>query len=472
MDTTMEIELLISSKNTSDQDEISRLSSNESEINIGHLQTDQIKLKAEKLKGCRAKMVQSWNPNDSAQQLIFRAGCNSKPLEVDGAEIHSGESVNINENSKIRMGDYQIRARLGSTLQSTLQYEPQNKSSLPINCDNPKLDLQSFNLEELSLSSGERNLTTNNHSDRGIRTDEFKSDSIDLKREQSSLQDVEPKTFEFTHLTPAAANSTKQKPNPQNKITSTTIDSLANNVINLPTEKICTSGSKQKKPAHSPVPTDPTDTQLLFNNFVGEENLLDLDFSVLKLLTISGRITHQNTALKNITINAGMLGKCQTDADGYFVFTDVLEGSRYEIQVELNGYRLHEHEALNGILTQNRDISITTLKLSRVSGKITHNGLPIAGVRLDAGQFGTCESDKNGLYVFHDIPENCRLQIRASHPGYQFSTSTAEESSGPEKPIINTDALNTVSKDSNLNKQRAKRGNNDLDDSLAALMNY
>ncbi len=60
-------------------------------------------------------------------------------------------------------------------------------------------------------------------------------------------------------------------------------------------------------------------------------NVDNLVFNANQLLSISGRVMHKGQPMEGVEIDAGPLGKTITDAEGYYCFTDVPDGTEYSL---------------------------------------------------------------------------------------------------------------------------------------------
>jgi len=58
-----------------------------------------------------------------------------------------------------------------------------------------------------------------------------------------------------------------------------------------------------------------------------------------------------------------------------------------------------------------------------VRGSVIRNGKPLEGVEIDAGPLGTAVTDKDGIYVFKDVPEGTEINLSAKKDGFLISTS-------------------------------------------------
>lgn len=75
------------------------------------------------------------------------------------------------------------------------------------------------------------------------------------------------------------------------------------------------------------------------NNLGKVRSSLNIDFKAVKLVQLSGIISHQGSPLEGVEIDAGPLGKTVTGADGRYCFNDIPEGTRYTLAANKTGFR-------------------------------------------------------------------------------------------------------------------------------------
>lgn len=71
-------------------------------------------------------------------------------------------------------------------------------------------------------------------------------------------------------------------------------------------------------------------------------NNLNIDFKAIKLVQLSGIISHQGNPLEGVEIDGGALGKTTTSADGRYYFNDIPEGTRYTLSASKAGFRFQK----------------------------------------------------------------------------------------------------------------------------------
>ena len=69
------------------------------------------------------------------------------------------------------------------------------------------------------------------------------------------------------------------------------------------------------------------------------------------------------------------------------------------------------------------DLNFEASALYTLSGKITHKGAAIAGVRIDGDHLGSTESAADGTFSFREIEEGAAYRLALSKAGYLFEPS-------------------------------------------------
>ncbi|HMO02229.1 MAG TPA: FHA domain-containing protein [Oligoflexia bacterium] len=64
-----------------------------------------------------------------------------------------------------------------------------------------------------------------------------------------------------------------------------------------------------------------------------------IDFNAIKLITISGIISHKGKALGDVEVNGGPLGITRTDNNGRYSFVDIPENTEYTITAKKDGFK-------------------------------------------------------------------------------------------------------------------------------------
>lgn len=149
---------------------------------------------------------------------------------------------------------------------------------------------------------------------------------------------------------------------------------------------------------------------------------IELDFVATQLLKLSGTILHGDSPLSGIVVIEPSLGQATTDANGYFEFNDILEGTEYSLTVDKKGFIFDSAELNGSLVDQSKSIKIKAKKLFVISGRITHKGKALEGVLIDGGTLGTVLTDETGAYRFTDVPEGTEYLLKATKDGYTFGT--------------------------------------------------
>jgi hypothetical protein len=74
----------------------------------------------------------------------------------------------------------------------------------------------------------------------------------------------------------------------------------------------------------------------------------DLAFNAIQLLSISGRVMHKGNPMEGVEIDGGPLGKTVTDAQGYYCFTDVPDGTEYSLTARKGKYVFGTRKGTSG----------------------------------------------------------------------------------------------------------------------------
>jgi pSer/pThr/pTyr-binding forkhead associated (FHA) protein len=67
------------------------------------------------------------------------------------------------------------------------------------------------------------------------------------------------------------------------------------------------------------------------------------------------------------------------------------------------------------------ELNLTAVQLFRLSGKVTHNGRPLEGVRIEAGALGSAETDPDGMFRFLNVKEGTEYNLSASKGDFRIS---------------------------------------------------
>ncbi len=413
----MAIELQISTDNADQNAGSGRFVFDENEVTIGAYNDDDVKLDRALLQGCHIRLSRQWQEDQSQYRLLLSNISCSGEVIVRNTRLLSDDKWEIHTTDIVKLGEYRISAcLLPAHFDGDLSRQIHNQSgSRPAK----GFSLESFAPDKLSLSPA-------------IKTEQGPDQSVS---EQGS-----------SNANPDAANSASN-------------NKASGNIVKLATKS--TAGIRHNK----------TDTpsggnrHVLFDRSVGQNDLLELKFDAVKLLSIRGRVLYRGKPLTGLILDGGSMGSTKTNESGEFSFDNITEGTEFRLKIESEEYSIQDGE-LNGVLNESMDMDLTTLKLIKVSGRLMHKGKPLSGIRLRAGQFGSSVSDGQGYFEFANIPENTQLKIQAENCGYVFrlrsAASPQQASPAPRDPIDPVPADNE--------KEPEEPVSSHLEESLAILM--
>jgi hypothetical protein len=140
--------------------------------------------------------------------------------------------------------------------------------------------------------------------------------------------------------------------------------------------------------------------------------------------TVSGSVTSKGLPLEGVVIDYtinGVPGSATTDKDGKYSIANITHGSALEITgVTLTNYKVdqtmpHTPAPVDDDVTINFTMSPVSSATYTVSGSVTTNGLPLAGVAVNYTLDGTVlpavTTDSDGNYIIRDIPHGSVLII-------------------------------------------------------------
>jgi len=149
------------------------------------------------------------------------------------------------------------------------------------------------------------------------------------------------------------------------------------------------------------------------------ESIADIDFDAVQLFSISGRVTHKGEGLSAVKIDAGELGKFETDSDGRFHIPNIADATDYRLMLSKEKFVL-EPSVLTGSLTGNEDLHVAATRLFQLSGRVLHRGAPLSDVRIDAGSVGRVTTGPDGRFFFRDLRDGTKYTIHADRDRYLF----------------------------------------------------
>ena len=127
--------------------------------------------------------------------------------------------------------------------------------------------------------------------------------------------------------------------------------------------------------------------------------------------------------LAGVLVDAGVLGQQTTGSDGAYSFTSVAGLTPYSIRVLKTGYSFSP-TLISGVASIDTLETFTGTPTSvTISGTVTIDGQPLAGVLIDGGIRGKRVSDSSGQYSFSVAP-NSTYSLTPLKNGYTFDQSS------------------------------------------------
>ena len=157
---------------------------------------------------------------------------------------------------------------------------------------------------------------------------------------------------------------------------------------------------------------------------VSGDETVDLHFEASQLFTLSAFVGNKGMPLAGVRVDAGSLGRFETDSNGRMSAPEIVEGTAYSITLFKEGY-LFEPAVLSGVVNADTDLTIHSVKLFRVSGTVRHRGQGLGDVLIDGGQLGTCNTNSDGSFAFQNIREGTSYEFHAERDKYAFESINA-----------------------------------------------
>ena len=168
----------------------------------------------------------------------------------------------------------------------------------------------------------------------------------------------------------------------------------------------------------------------------------EIEFVAKKLSPITGTVLHKELPLSGVTISAGELGSAMTDEKGNYCLPAIAEGANFEVKASIDGYQLSSSAALTGTMeTEALAIEFSAQKLFTVSGMVSRNGKPLAGVTIDGGELGLAVTDETGRYTFENVPEDSRCSFTASKEGFEIRASVSPQTAPAAEQVRTTEIV-------------------------------
>lgn len=152
---------------------------------------------------------------------------------------------------------------------------------------------------------------------------------------------------------------------------------------------------------------------------------VNIQVSAIRQFSITGKVLHHDRPVEGVEILAGELGSVLTTEDGTFTFSGIDEGTQYSLEARKESYKFAA-ENREGSVTSDKQVVFDSSRLFCVSGRVIHNGKPLLGVLMDAGEFGSVTTDEKGVYRFEAVPEGTKLSITATKENYSFGVRNVE----------------------------------------------
>ena len=139
--------------------------------------------------------------------------------------------------------------------------------------------------------------------------------------------------------------------------------------------------------------------------------------------TLSGYVRYNGVGLSGVTIKGGNLGNKVTNANGYYRFDSISNGTTYRIVAEKTGYSFTPSSTEGTVKASTRKDFEARKKVYRIAGYVKSNDKPLRGVFVDGGALGNRQTDSNGYYRFSSVTHGTRYTVRPAKAGYRFLPS-------------------------------------------------
>jgi hypothetical protein len=160
-----------------------------------------------------------------------------------------------------------------------------------------------------------------------------------------------------------------------------------------------------------------------------DRNHSDADFA-RTTYSVSGRITEGAAGLGgvSVTLTGGQTATAQTDSNGNYTFSTVLQGNNYTVTPSLANFVFSPATKSFANLSANvsGDFSGTRLTYT-LSGRVTEGAAGLGGVNvvLTGPQTIWGGTDSNGNYTFANLPAGSNYTVTPSRTHYSFSPANA-----------------------------------------------
>ncbi len=445
----MGIELRITSSTAQGESTTSTKQLNDNDITVGCYNDDSVKLESELLQGSHVRISSEWNSETDEQCLIITNISGNTSIFLDNEALESDEYREIKQTTDIRLGNYRLAVRDTSLNYFATVEDAQSDFAL-----------ENFSPNEFSLDTAMKSLL------QPSETMTTQAPDIESIAELQTVETQDSTLVEQPRTTVSSVTNLKQPSAPLDAVTPTIPTLKVKNEAIQTTDVakiVSLNHDAIKTEQDMDVTVNSPEKQTLFEGVVGTDDIVELNFDAYRLYSISGQIIHHNQPLAGVVLDGGPLGVARTNANGNFSFENIVEGSNYQINVSCDGYMMAKTQVLFGTINHNIEHNLNAIKLSRVTGRIVHDGTPLPSVTLDAGPYGICLTDANGYYHFDNVPENTDLEIRALGAGFMFKRAgTATGVSHAPANAVATAMSGAINTPDNSDKE--------MEDSLAALV--
>ena len=169
---------------------------------------------------------------------------------------------------------------------------------------------------------------------------------------------------------------------------------------------------------------------------VSNADVTDVDFAAALLAyDVSGTVRLNGNPLQGVTVSDGNGHSDTTNANGRYTLPGLAPGN-YTLTPTLAGYSFSPDSQT--VMVDNADVTdvdfAATLLVYNVSGTVTLDGNPLAGVTVSDGNGHTAITDDQGQYSLAGLPPG-DYTLTATLDGYTFEPAAAQVS------ISNGDAV-------------------------------
>ncbi len=154
----------------------------------------------------------------------------------------------------------------------------------------------------------------------------------------------------------------------------------------------------------------------------GAQSELAFKVQAKAFTNIQGQIMHKGVPLAGVTVRSSAFGHTTTDAAGRYEFMRVLEDTAYSLTFDKDQYVIEPSTYQGTASVNSADFIANAIKLYSIKGVVSHNGQPLSGVEVDAGELGKKITGPDGVYQFDNVPEDREYDLVLSKEGYAFQS--------------------------------------------------